>query len=167
MPNRKIFEQLTTLSIWLIYSNRWCVYFQTDTFRNFLDCNIIYLTDKPLDRWMEKPSTFQGCFILRDQKLVNIRSQLRFIYVKFSGTPPFARPISPSMAAHTAHLYVGERQTYLGKMFDFRLRSLFVTPSFFCPLVSASRLPQINFHDIGLYIYLVHNPSTYSGGVVD
>ena len=33
---------------------------------------------------------------------------IRFIYVMFSGTPPFARPISASMAAHTAHLNVGE-----------------------------------------------------------
>ena len=35
---------------------------------------------------------------------------------------------------------------------------------FFSPLVSASRLPQINFHDI--YIYLVHNPSQYSGAIL-
>ena len=37
---------------------------------------------------------------------------IRFIYVTFSGTPPFARPISPSMAAHTAHQNVRERQRY-------------------------------------------------------
>ena len=45
---------------------------------------------------------------------------------------------------------------------DFRLRSLFVIPSFFSPLVC---LPQIfNLHDI--YIYLVHNPSPYSGDIL-
>ena len=37
-------------------------------------------------------------------------------------------------------------------------------PVFFSPLVSASSLPQINFHDI--YIYLVHNPSPYSGDIL-
>ena len=47
---------------------------------------------------------------------------------------------------------------------DFRLGSLFVTPGFFSPLVSASRLPQINLHEI--YIYLVHNPSPYSGDIL-
>ena len=35
---------------------------------------------------------------------------------------------------------------------------------FFSPLVSASRLPQVNLHDI--YIYLVHNPSPYSGDIL-
>ena len=45
---------------------------------------------------------------------------------------------------------------------DFRLRSLFVIPSFFLsPLVC---LPQINRRDI--YIYLVHNPSPYSGDIL-
>ncbi|CAL8257352.1 unnamed protein product [Arctogadus glacialis] len=37
---------------------------------------------------------------------------IRFIYVTLSGTPPFAGPISPSLAAHTAHLNVRERQRY-------------------------------------------------------
>ena len=36
---------------------------------------------------------------------------------------------------------------------------------FFSPLVTASRLPQIHFHDI--YIYLVHNPSPYSGDILN
>lgn len=33
--------------------------------------------------------------------------------------------------------------------------------SLFSPLLSASRLPRFNFPD--LYIYLVHNPSPYTG----
>jgi hypothetical protein len=86
---------------------------------------------------------------------------IRFIYVTFSGTPPFARPISPNMAAHTAHLDVSERQRYLDKISILGSDPYLLPPVFFSPLVSASSLPQINFHDI--YIYLVHNPSPYTG----
>ena len=59
---------------------------------------------------------------------------IRFIYVTFSGTP------------------ISGSEPYL------------LPPVFFSPLVSASSLPQINFHDI--YIYLVHNPSPYSGDIL-
>ena len=67
------------------------------------------------------------------------------------------------MAAHTAHVNVRERQRYLGKKVIGSDPHL-LPPDFFRPLVSASRFPQINFHDI--YIYLVHNPSPYSGDIL-
>ena len=62
------------------------------------------------------------------------------------------------MAAHTAHLNDEERQRYVEKVSILASDPYLL---FFCPLLSAPRLPQLAFHDI--YIYLVHNPSPYSG----
>ncbi|KAL0993217.1 hypothetical protein UPYG_G00104810, partial [Umbra pygmaea] len=65
------------------------------------------------------------------------------------------------MAAHTAHLNERERQRYLEKISILGSDPYMLPPVFFCPLLSAPGLPQLAFHDI--YIYLVHNPSPYSG----
>ena len=63
------------------------------------------------------------------------------------------------MAAHTA--YLNDEQRYVEKVSILGSDPYLLPPVFFCPLLSAPRLPQLAFHDI--YIYLVHNPSPYSG----
>ncbi|MCI5159820.1 MAG: hypothetical protein D3906_15610, partial [Candidatus Electrothrix sp. AUS1_2] len=60
-----------------------------------------------------------------------------------------------------AHLNETEGQRYLEKALIIGCDPYVLTSTLFCPLKSAKRLPQLSFPDI--YIYLVHNPSPYTG----
>ena len=65
------------------------------------------------------------------------------------------------MAANTAHLNGKERERYLLKTAIIGCDPYLLPPSVFCLLNSAKCLPQLTFPDI--YIYLVHNPSPFTG----
>ena len=65
------------------------------------------------------------------------------------------------MTTNTAHLNEAERQRYLEKTLIIGCDPYLLSATLFCPLKSAKRLPQLSFPDI--YIYLVHNPSPYTG----
>ncbi|KAK1904600.1 Exonuclease [Dissostichus eleginoides] len=65
------------------------------------------------------------------------------------------------MAANTAHLNGKERERYLVKTAIIGCDPYLLPPSVFCLLNSAKCLPQLTFPDI--YIYLVHNPSPFTG----
>lgn len=65
------------------------------------------------------------------------------------------------MATHTTHLNERQKERYLEKISVLGSDPYLLPPVFFTPLLSAPRLPKLTFHDI--YIYLVHNPSPYSG----
>ena len=65
------------------------------------------------------------------------------------------------MTTNTAHLNEAERQRYLEKTLIIDCDPYLLSATLFCPLKSAKRLPQLSFPDI--YIYLVHNPSPYTG----
>ena len=60
-----------------------------------------------------------------------------------------------------AHLNETEGQRYLEKTLIIGCDPYLLTSTLFCPLKSAKHLPQLSFLDI--YIYLVHNPSPYTG----
>ena len=64
------------------------------------------------------------------------------------------------MAANTAHLNGKERERYLVKTAIIGCDP-YLSPTVFCLLNSAKCLPQLTFPDI--YIYLVHNPSPFTG----
>ncbi|KAF3838848.1 hypothetical protein F7725_010616 [Dissostichus mawsoni] len=65
------------------------------------------------------------------------------------------------MAANTAHLNGKERERYLVKTAIIGCDPYLLPPTVFCLLNSAKCLPQLTFPDI--YIYLVHNPSPFTG----
>ena len=105
-----------------------------------------------------------SCSFLWKKPIHGFQSRDFFVVAAILRTQPLrGSPQWKLMMSHTklAHLTTDEKQRYFNKIDNFNFDPYLLTTKLLTPRKHSKNLPNLTFADI--YIYLVHNPSPYTG----